>query len=249
MAIESVSKIFALALALEIHGTAAVQRYVGNKVSHDVFNSVVAIETSPTHEMNSFDNGGAMSTTSLSYVPDRRRFQKRIYDTMSTFANRRLTLSKPVYQSEYKNSDHNHALAYLLHSYGRFYAPVEPTVDIYTRQCSALVTSRDVATMAATLANGGVQPTTGHRLATAPHVDYILHHMQNHGLYESSQRFFEDVGYPAKSGVGGVLLLVLPGIAGIGIMSPPLDKHGNSVRGQCSAKEIAALLKKSGRNP
>jgi glutaminase len=244
VAIESVSKIFSLALALETRSIDEVNQKIGNLKTNHVFNSVVSVENTPLHTLNSFHNAGAMATTSLTYVPHRSSFQKRIYDTLSAFAGRRLHMSKPIYQSEITHSDHNHSLAYLLHSYGRFYAPVEPTVDVYTRQCSALVTSRDIAKMASILANDGVQ-TTGKkkRLLQHKHVLYILNHMQNHGLYESSNKFLQDVGYPAKSGVGGVILMVIPGVAGIGIVSPPLDKHGNSVKGQCSAKEISALLR------
>jgi glutaminase len=151
-------------------------------------------------------------------------------------------MSEPIYKSEMKENDHNRAIAYLLHSYGRFYAPVEPVVDIYTRQCSALVTSQDVAKMAATLANNGVIPLTKNRLLKPENAGYILHHMRHNGLYEASDKFFQEVGFPAKSGVGGVILLVIPGVAGIGIVSPPLDKHGNSVKGQCASKEIASIL-------
>jgi glutaminase len=132
-AIESVSKLFSLALALETHGVKDVYKKIGSQKSKLVFNSVTAIEKSTIHTMNSFVNGGAMSTLSLSYVPNRASFQKRIYDTMSAFAARRLHMSKPIYKSEYNNSDQNRSIAYLLHSFGRFYAPVEPVVDVYTR--------------------------------------------------------------------------------------------------------------------
>jgi len=241
-AIESVSKVFSLALALKKNGIPAVLKKIGNEQSHDIFNSVKAIEKSKIHTQNSFNNGGAMATTSLYYVPNRRSFQKRIYDTMSAFAGRRLKMSKPIYESEYKNSDHNRGIAYLLESYDRFYGNVESTVDVYTRQCSALVNSQDIAIMASVLANGGVHPKTGKRLLDSKQLDYICTHMIKNGLYEMSDKWLKHVGYPTKSGVGGFILMVIPGVAGIGILSPPLDTHGNSFKGHKTAEELVKLL-------
>jgi len=243
-AIESVSKIFSLALALKTYDSIPIlMKKIGDEKSREAFNSANAIESSKIHTLNSFDNGGAMATTSLSYVPNRRSFQKRIYDEMSTFAGRRLTMSKRIYESEYNHSHHNKGLAFLLESYGRFYGPVEETVDVYTRQCSALVNTRDIAIMASTLANKGVNPKTGKKLLDSRHTNYILRHMINHGMYELSDKWKKHVEYPAKSGVSGLILMVLPGIAGIGILSPPIDKHGNSVKGIHTAKMLNHFLK------
>jgi glutaminase len=242
VAIESVSKIFSLALALKKHGISTVLKKIGNEQSYDPFNSIKAIEKSNIHTLNSFDNGGAMATTSLSYISNRRSFEKRIYDEMSAFASRKLSMSKPIYKSEIENADHNRALAHLLASYGRFYAPVEETVDAYTRQCSALVTTRDIAIMASTLANGGVNPKTGKKLLDRKQTDYILEHMIRHGMYEMSDKWAKQIGYPAKSGVGGIILIVIPGIAGIGIVSPPLTKDGNSAKGIKTVEKISRLL-------
>jgi len=127
-------------------------------------------------------------------------------------------------------------------SYGRFYGDVDDTVDVYTKQCSALVTSKDVAVMAATLANGGVNPKTGLDVIDKKYIQYILAHMIANGLYEYSETWLTNVGLPAKSGVSGVLVIVVPGIMGIGIVSPPLDVTGNSVKGIKTAQAISKCL-------
>ena len=183
-----------------------------------------------------------MATTSISYEKSKPKFEKKIFDNMSKFAGRKLTYSRSIYNSEYSNSDHNRAIAYLLKSYKRFYGDVEDTLDVYTRQCSVLVTSQDVAVMAATLANGGVNPKTGERAIDAKYIPYILTHMVTNGMYEYSETWLTNVGLPAKSGVGGVLLIVVPGVMGIGIISPPLDEHGNSVKGIKTAEALSKIL-------
>ena len=241
-ALESASKVFSLALALKNKGIAKIKQMIGTEQTSTVFNSVAAIEESANHTLNSFENGGAMATTSISYEKSKSKFEKKIFDNMSKFAGRKLSYSRSIYNSEYSNSDHNRAIAYLLKSYKRFYGDVEDTLDVYTRQCSALVTSKDVAVMAATLANGGVNPKTGERVIDAKFIPYILSHMVTNGLYEYSETWLTNVGLPAKSGVGGVLLIVVPGVMGIGIISPPLDEHGNSVKGIKTAEALSKML-------
>ena len=135
-------------------------------------------------------------------------------------------------------------IANLLQSYNRFYADVPKSVDAYTKQCSTMVTTRDIAVMAATLANNGINPKTGKRVMSKKNIPYILDHMTNHGLYNESKRWMEEVGLPAKSGVSGMLMIVVPGIMGIGIISPPLNKHGNSHKGFKTAKHIVQALNK-----
>ena len=241
-ALESASKVFSLALALKEKGIAKIKQMIGTEQTQSVFNSVAAIEESANHTLNSFENGGAMATTSVSYEKNKSKFEKKIFDNMSNFAGRRLTYSRAVYNSEYDNSDHNRAIAYLLKSYKRFYGDVEDTLSVYTKQCSTLVTSKDVAIMAATLANGGVNPKTGVRAVDAKYIPYILTHMVANGMYEYSETWLTNVGLPAKSGVGGVILIVVPGVMGIGIISPPLDEHGNSVKGIKTAEALSKML-------
>jgi len=242
-AIESVSKVFSLALALKTKGISAVSKMIGTQQTYKQFNSIVDVEESPNHTVNSFENGGAMATTSIMYDKNKSAFEKKIIENMNKFAGRKLTVSKSIYTSEITNADHNRAIAYLLKSYGRFYGDVETTLDVYTKQCSALVTSKDIAIMAATLANKGVNPKTGDKVLDKKIIPYILAHMAANGMYEYSETWMTFVGIPAKSGVGGIIMMVVPGVMGIGIASPPLDDHGNSAKGLLTAVEISHLLK------
>ncbi len=241
-AIESVSKVFTLSLALEKVGIQALKAKIGADKSFDKFNSINAIETNIKHTINSFNNGGAMATTSLLYEKNKKRFEKKIVDNMSDFAGRKLHVNNKIYLSEINNASHNLAIAYLLNSYDRFYGDVQTCVDIYTRQCSVMVTSRDIAIMAATLANKGVNPKTQKQIIEPKYITYILSHMEDNGLYEESDDWMKNIGFPVKSGVSGVLLIVIPGIMGIGIYSPPLNKHGNSYKGIKTAKLLSKFL-------
>lgn len=243
-AIESCSKVFSLALALETVGESVVKQKIGEKQTTEEFNSIHAADTDPSHTINSFNNGGAMATTSLLFEDNERKFEKKLIDNMSDFAGRKLHVNQKIYKSEITHIEHNMSIAYLLKSYNRFYADVEKTVDAYTKQCSTMVTTRDIAVMAATLANKGVNPKTGKRVMSPKNIPYILKHMTQHGLYNESDLWSREVGFPAKSGVGGMILIVVPGVMGIGIASPPLNKHGNSHKAIKTAKHIAKALHK-----
>jgi glutaminase len=243
-AIESCSKVFTLALALEKYGVPTIRKKIGEETTHEKFNSIHATDSIANHTINSFNNGGAMATTSLLFEDNERKFEKKLVDNMSNFAGRQLHVNQKIYNSEISNSSHNMKIANLLQSYKRFYADVPRSVDAYTKQCSTMVTTRDIAVMAATLANNGINPKTGKRVMSEKNIPYILDHMTNHGLYNDSNRWMEEVGLPAKSGVSGMLMIVVPGIMGIGIISPPLNKHGNSHKGFKTAKHIVKALNK-----
>ena len=243
-AIESCSKVFTLALALKKYGIQYLKKKIGVYTSNQKFDSICAVDKMPNHTINSFDNAGAMATTSLLYKPNKREYIDYIVNNMSEYAGRKLHVNNKIYKSEISHIDHNLALAYLLKSYGRFYNDIETCVDVYTRQCSVMVTSQDVALMACTLANGGVNPKTGVAPISKKNVKYIIDHMCLDGLYDQTDAYMKEVGLPAKSGVGGVLLIVLPGIMGISIISPRLNEYGNSLKGIQTAKEISKLLSK-----
>jgi len=245
-AIESTSKIFSLALALEKFGPDYLRKRIGDKPSHLPFNSVKAIENIPTHASNSFSNAGAMATTCLSFEKsfekNRNKFEKIIVDNISRFAGKKLYVSKEVYNSEFSLAYHNFALAYLLKSYSRFDGDVPTCVDVYTRQCSVMVTSQDLSVMAATIANGGINPITNISVMEKKNVPYIIDQMYKNGLYNESEEFNGMAGVPGKSGVGGAILLVIPGVMGIGIFSPPLNDHGNSYKGVKTAVALSNVL-------
>ena len=243
-AIESCSKVFTLALALEKYGKRVLKDKIGEYVSKENFNSICAVDKMSNHTINSFNNGGAMATTSLLYNPNDKKFVKEIVDNMSDFADKKLHINNKIYKSELLHSQHNLAIAYLLESYGRFYGEVESSVNVYTKQCSVMVSTCDLAIMAATLANGGINPKTKKRLVSNVNTENIINHMSINGLYNETSKWMTDIGLPAKSGVSGLLLIVVPGVMGIGIVSPPLNKYGNSVKGIKTAKMISTILNK-----
>ena len=242
-AIESCSKVFTLALALEKFGKKTVKEQIGEFTSKDNFNSISAVDKVSNHTINSFNNGGAMATTSLLYKPNKQQFFNELLDNMSNFADRKLHVNQKIYKSEWSHAEHNLAIAHLLNSYNRFYGEVETSVDVYTKQCSVMVTTKDVALMAATIANGGINPKTKQRLVSNSNTKYIVNHMILNGLYNETEKWMSEIGLPAKSGVSGLLLIVIPGVMGIGIVSPPLNKYGNSVKGIKTSRLISQWLK------
>ena len=160
---------------------------------------------------------------------------------MEDFAGRKLKVNEHLYLSEYKTSKHNKELIDKLVSYGRFYGDPETVLKVYTKQCSVMVNSKDVAIMAATLANHGANPITHKKLINEEKTDYIIEHMAAHGLYNESPTWWKQTYFPAKSGVGGVIMIVIPGIMGIGIVSSPLNKYGNSYKGVETGKLLANI--------
>ena len=243
--IESISKVFSLAMAAHELGVGEVNRKIGNEGSSLPFNSVIACVLSKSHTINPFVNQGAMATTSLLSNKNKRIFKERVSKNMEKYAGRKLITDKKVYKSEMATNDTNMALAYLLKSYGRFYGNVEDTVDVYTEQCSKLVSAKDLATMACVFAKGGIHPNSNKRILTKDASEYVYRSLRGEGLYEYSGRWDTDVGcVSAKSGVGGGILIILKGVGGIGIVSPPLDKIGNSVRGIKAGKIISKGIRK-----
>ena len=176
-AIESCSKVFTLALALEKFGEKKLKKEIGQLKSKEKFNSIYATHNSANHTINSFNNGGAMATTCLLYDPNTSRFNKSLLDNISNFAGRKLHVDEKIYTSEIQNSEHNLKIAYLLKSYDRFYGDVKTCLDVYTRQCSVMVTTKDLALMAATFANNGKQPKTKKQLISKKNVEYIINHL------------------------------------------------------------------------
>ena len=243
VAIESISKLFTFSKAVHTFGEKEVIKKIGAHGSSLPFNSVIAEELSPTHTINPFVNQGAMATTSLFYKKNKEDFKEKILHNLREYAGRKLRLGRSVYHSEGATNSTNMGLAYLLKSHDRFYGNVKDSVDVYTAQCSMMVTSRDLATMAAVYAKGGVHPKTGKKLLEKEEVTYILRTLRPEGLYEYSDIWATKNGcVAAKSGVGGGILIAIPGIGGIGIVSPPLDKHGNSVRGIKAGTSLSKKL-------
>ena len=242
--IQSCSKVFTLSLVLEKYGIPFMKKNIGEGKTLIKFNSISETLDNELHTINSFNNGGAMATTSLLYDKNKNNFEKKIINNMSDFAGRKLHIDKNIYNSEINNAEHNLAIAYLLKSYDMFYGDVQQSVDVYTRQCSVMLTSHDLAVMAATLANKGVNPKTKKKIIDSKYISYILKHMEENGLYEESDDWMGQIGFPAKSGVSGALMVVIPNVMGIGIYSPRLNKHGNSDKGIKTMKLLINLFKK-----
>lgn len=240
--IQSISKVFTMALVLEESGAEKIVDSVGVDATGQAFNSIVAIEQYKGEEMNPLVNAGAIATTALVEGSDYDAVWKKIIDIHSDFAGRPLHVDQKVYESEAATNERNRAIAMLMHAYDRFEDdPIEAT-DLYTRQCSIAVNATDLATMAATLANGGVNPITKKQVISPEHVSEILAVMATAGLYDDTGQWLFVTGLPAKSGVGGGLIAVAPGKFGIAAFSPPLDEAGNSVRAQKAIMDIAKSL-------
>jgi glutaminase len=227
--IQSISKAFVFALALELLGAEKVEAVIGVEPSGDAFNS---IRLRPDNRpFNPMVNSGAIACSGLIHQAKGSEAFECIRAALSSFAGRELGVDEQVFASERDTGDRNRAIAYLLRNYAVINGDVGAVLDVYFRQCSVLVTSRDLAIMAATLANNGVNPITGTEVMSPYTVARTLSIMTSSGMYDYAGEWIYRVGMPAKSGVGGGIVAALPAQLGLGTFSPPLDAHGNSVRG------------------
>ena len=238
--IQSISKPFTYALALDVAGQEVVDAKIGVEPSGDAFNEI-SVDPHTKTPKNAMINAGAIAAVSLvpGAGPD-ERFAK-IRDFYSACAGRPLELDEDVYRSEKATGDRNRAIAYMLSSFGVLDEP-DDVLDVYFRQCSLKVTSVDLARMAATLARGGINPQTGRRVTSTAVVRRTLSVMVTCGMYNGAGDWVSAVGMPAKSGVGGGIAAVLPGQLGIGVYSPRLDSRGNSVRGMLVCRALSERL-------
>lgn len=235
--IQSISKAFVFALALEIFGPELVAQVIGVEPSGDAFNSI-RLNTG-NRPFNPMVNSGAIACSGLIHEAYGEEAAEKVRQMLGRFAGRDLDVDEAVFQSERLTGDRNRAIAYLLRNYGIIKGDVGTVLDIYFRQCSVLVTARDLALMAATLANGGVNPASGERVVSPYTVSRTLSVMTSSGMYDFAGEWIYRVGIPAKSGVGGGIIAALPGQFGLGSFSPRLDAHGNSVRGLKVCEEIS----------
>ncbi|RLU00752.1 glutaminase A [Ketobacter sp.] len=246
VSIQSISKVFTMALVMDESGTAALAENMGVDATGQVFNSIYAIEQNKGAEMNPLVNPGAITATSMVKGNTYDDIWNKILGTYEAFAGRSLTVLEDVYRSEAETNQRNRAIAALMAAYGRITTDPLRATDIYTRQCSVGVNARDLGIMAATLANAGKNPVTGRQAMQAENVPEVLAVMATAGLYDDAGKWLYQTGLPAKSGVGGGIIAVSPGKFGIAVVSPPLDAAGNSVRAQ---KAIADISNALGGNP
>jgi glutaminase len=240
--IQSVSKPFVFALVCDAIGPDAARTTLGVNNTGLPFDSVMAIELNGGRPMNPMVNAGAITTTSMVPGTDPDERWARVRAGLSRFAGRPLELDEDVYRSESGSNRRNRGIAHLLDGYGHLHSDPDATVDLYTRQCSLLVTATDLAIMGATLADGGVNPVTGERVVSMTTCQRVLAVLATAGLYERSGDWLYACGLPGKSGVSGGIVTVSPGKGGVGVYSPPLDAAGNSVRGQLVTHFLSEAL-------
>lgn len=240
--IMSVAKPFVFALVCEELGQEVARERIGVNATGLPFNSVAAVEQSVDGRTNPMVNPGAIAATSL--VPGATADEKwrRIQAELSRFAGRTLELDEETYSSASATNQRNRDLVRLLESQGRIYSDSAEALDLYTRQCCLNVSARDLAVMAATLADGGVNPGTGEQIVSAETCHSTLAVMTTSGLYETSGDWLYDIGLPGKSGIGGGIVTVAPGKGGLGTFAPLLDSAGNSVKGQLASKFLSRRL-------
>jgi glutaminase len=236
--IQSVSKPFVYGYALELHGREAILQRVGVEPTGEAFNSIILDEVH-NRPFNPMVNAGAIAIAETIRGATAAERTETMLALFSRLAGRRLQIDEPVFRSEQETGHRNRAIAYMMLNSGMIRRAPEDILDIYFRQCAVRVTARDLAVMAATLANDGINPMTGERAIAAEYVPDILTVMNTCGMYNYAGQWSYDVGIPAKSGVAGSILAVIPGQLGIAVFSPPIDQHGNSVRGVAACKEIA----------
>jgi len=240
--IQSISKVFTLALAMKELGPDEVFKRIGSEPTGRAFNSVEAVVDMPTHTGNPLVNAGAIATASLVSGKTEDEKWNKILAFYSKAAGEKLKLIDEVYKSEAATNAGNKALSMLLAKYERIYADPFESVDVYTKQCSVGVNAIQLARMGATLANNGVNPATHEQVIKREDIPYILSTMMMAGLYDSSGGWAWHVGLPAKSGVGGGIVAVVPGKGAIAVFAPRLDEAGNSVKAQRVIEYVANKL-------
>ena len=240
--IQSVSKPFTAALVMAQQGPEAVREKIGVEPTGQPFNSKIAIEMYPSRSGNPLVNAGAIAAVSLVEAKDEDDRWRLVHDNIEGFAGSELPVLEEVYTSEIETAWSNRAIANLLYNYERLYADPEETLRVYTRQCSIGINVEELAMMGATLANRGVNPSTGRRLLPAEHVPELLAIMAAAGFYDESGEWMFNAGLPAKTGVGGGVVAVVPEKFAIAAFSPRLNEAGNSIRSMRAIRHNAGEL-------
>ncbi|AUT00635.1 glutaminase A [Nostoc sp. CENA543] len=239
--IQSISKVFAYGLALEDHGRDYVLTRVGVEPTGDAFNAIILDEQSK-RPYNPMVNAGAIATTSLIKGAGATERLNRLLDMFRRYIGHDVFVDISVFTSERSTGHRNRAMAHLMLNFGMINQNIEEALDLYFQQCAVMVDCRDLAVMAATLANRGTNPITGEQAVDKRYIKDILSVMYTCGMYNFAGEWAYKVGIPAKSGVCGGILAVVPHKMGIAVFSPPLDHRGNSVRGVKVCEELSQRL-------
>lgn len=240
--IQSVSKPFTAALIMQQQGPESVRKKIGVEPTGLPFNSKIALELYPERSVNPMVNAGAIAAVSLVKADSEKQRWQEILQNLDDFAGADLKVMQEVYDSEYQAAWSNRGIANLLYNYERLYSDPEEALRIYTKQCSVGVTTKELAVMGATLANGGVNPLTGKRVLDVSHVPELLAIMAVAGFYDESGEWMFNAGLPSKTGVGGGVVAVVPGKFAIAAFSPRLNEAGNSIRAMRAIRHIAGEL-------
>ncbi|MBX3420206.1 MAG: glutaminase A [Pirellulaceae bacterium] len=240
--IQSVSKPFIFGLALEDHGREKVLTKIGVQSVGEAFNTI-SLDESSNRPFNPMINAGAIAAADLVQGKDYPERVGRMLEMFQRYCGRPVHVNNSVFASERATGHRNRAIAHLMLNFDMISSRLEETLDLYFQQCSLLVTCHDLAVMGATLANDGINPITGQRAVDEEYVKDLLSVMYSCGMYDFAGEWGYRVGIPAKSGVGGGIVAVVPGKVGIGTYSPRLDAKGNSVRGIKACQELAEKFK------
>jgi glutaminase len=236
--IQSMSKVFTYGLALEDHGRDYVLTRVGVEPTGDAFNAIILDEQSK-RPYNPMVNAGAIATTSLIKGKGATERLNRMLDMYRRYVGRDVYVDISVFTSERSTGHRNRAMAHLMLNFGMIDGNIEEALDLYFQQCAVMVSCRDLAVMAAALANKGINPVTGEQAVDSRYVKDILSVMYTCGMYNFAGEWAYKIGIPAKSGVSGGIIAVVPGKMGIAVFSPLLDSRGNSVRGVKVCEELS----------
>jgi glutaminase len=240
--IQSISKPFVFGQALESHGLRKVRSHVDVEPTGDPFHSMNRLQKKSEKPSNPLVNTGAIAMTNLTRGKNSQAGQSAYKKMIEGYAGRKLSIDLNVYKSEKATGHRNRAMAHLMLQYGMIHSNIEQTIDLYFRQCSYNINTVDLSVMAASLANSGINPITNVKAIDQKYVKHLLTLMLTCGLYNYAGEWAFNVGIPAKSGVSGGILAVVPGQMGIGVYSPLIDTHGNSVRGLKVFNELSSAL-------
>lgn len=237
--IQSISKVFAFGLALENQGREAVLEKVGVEPTGDPFNSLIRLDEDSKRPFNPMINAGAIATTSLINGADPTSKLNTLLSMFEKYLGHEVFIDMPTFMSEKSTGHRNRAMAHLMLHFDMIGHDINSALDLYFQQCSVMVTCQDLAMMAATIANKGKQPVTQQQAINPDYVRDILSVMYTCGMYNRAGEWAYRVGIPAKSGVSGGIMAVVPGKAGIATFSPPIDRNGNSIRGLRVFEELS----------
>jgi len=240
--IQSISKPFSFALALEQHGHEFVEKKVGMEPTGEDYDSIIKLDDN-NRPFNPMVNSGAIVTAGLIDTREKESKKEELLNYYSKFAGGPLSIDQKTYKSEASSSHKNWAIAHLLRHFNVMNSDFKEDLDLYFNQCSINVNSDQLAMMGATLANKGINPATSARCIGHDNLRHVLSIIFTCGMYNYSGEWAFDVGLPAKSGISGSILMIVPGLAGIAIYSPRLDKRGNSVRGIKVCEELSNIFK------